>query len=126
MPESQNRAWSLPGGALEFGENIEDCLIREIKEETGLEINLLEMLYICDRITNGKHIVHLTFLMEKKGGVLTIGHEPELNSNPIKGVKLVPINQLVDYGFSIKFQELVISGFPDKGVYKGSITNIGL
>ena len=30
--------WQFPGGGLEFNENIEECLVREIKEELGIEI----------------------------------------------------------------------------------------
>ena len=39
--------WSFPGGKLEKGEDIYDCLSREIKEETGLEIQQ-ELQYISD------------------------------------------------------------------------------
>lgn len=34
--------WSAPGGALEYGESIEECARRELREETGLEIGTLQ------------------------------------------------------------------------------------
>jgi len=37
----------LPAGAIEEGETIERCIIREVKEETGLEINSLHVIGIC-------------------------------------------------------------------------------
>ena len=36
--------WDLPGGHLALGETLQDCLIREVKEETGLAIAIERML----------------------------------------------------------------------------------
>jgi mutator protein MutT len=38
----------FPGGGLEFGEGIKDCLIREFQEELGLEIEVKELIYLTD------------------------------------------------------------------------------
>ena len=126
VTESQERSWSLPGGGLEFGETIKDCLIRELFEETGLEVSISELIYICDRIQDGRHVVHLTFALQRTGGSLSVGLEPEKDANPIKDVQMVPLSQLSDFGFSDRFKELAATGFPDKGSYKGTVVNIGL
>jgi 8-oxo-dGTP diphosphatase len=38
----------FPGGGLEFGEGTKDCLIREFKEETGLDVEVIKHLYTTD------------------------------------------------------------------------------
>ncbi len=99
---------------------------REMKEETGLEVEIERLLYICDRIDDHNHVVHITFLLRKTGGVLKLGSEPEETANPITGIKMVPIMELEQYGFSKQFSELVKSGFPESGDYKKAVRNIGL
>jgi 8-oxo-dGTP diphosphatase len=42
--------WSIPGGTLELGESLENGVIRELKEETGLTVRILEMIEVFDRI----------------------------------------------------------------------------
>jgi len=43
--------WSLPGGALEVGETLAEGLAREMKEETGLDVDVGPVVDVFDRIT---------------------------------------------------------------------------
>ena len=67
--------WICPGGELEFGEQIKDGIKREIKEETNLEIELLQPLVPFDRIvaTNREtslHVIYIDYVAKLIGGEL--------------------------------------------------------
>ncbi len=64
--------WALPGGFVEYGEKIEDAVVREVEEETGLKTNILDIVGIYsdpDRDPRG-HTVTVAYLLESYGGVL--------------------------------------------------------
>jgi 8-oxo-dGTP diphosphatase len=42
--------WSLPGGMLELGESLAEGVVREIREETGLTVEVLELIELLDRV----------------------------------------------------------------------------
>lgn len=41
--------WSVPGGRLEWGEALQDAALRELKEETGVDAELLGLIDVIDR-----------------------------------------------------------------------------
>jgi ADP-ribose pyrophosphatase YjhB (NUDIX family) len=51
---SDNNSWALPGGMMNPGESVAQCVIREVKEETGLDV---EPEYIVGVYSNPAHIV---------------------------------------------------------------------
>jgi 8-oxo-dGTP diphosphatase len=42
--------WSIPGGTLELGESLQEGVARELLEETGLEVRVLDLIEVFDRI----------------------------------------------------------------------------
>jgi len=82
--------WSIPGGLLEVGETLEQGVARELAEETGLDVRVIELIEVFERIfpappradgTPGDaarpqyHFVILDYLCEIRGGTLSAGSD---------------------------------------------------
>ena len=73
--------WSLPGGAVEAGERVEDAVCREVLEETNLEIRVVRFGEIFERIMPDAageieyHYVLLDYVCEVCGGSLRAGSD---------------------------------------------------
>lgn len=65
--------WSLPGGVLEEGESIDQAAIREVKEETGLDIRLGRLVGVYSKPAD--NAIALTFEAQVSGGVLHPSNE---------------------------------------------------
>jgi mutator protein MutT len=107
------RSWSFPGGRIEADETAEQALIREVREETGLDIAVGRLLYVCDVV--GAQVIHLTFECCRVGGTPGAVAQGK-DTRPIRGVQFVKLADLPGLGFSERFVESARAGWPAPGV----------
>jgi 8-oxo-dGTP diphosphatase len=75
------RQWSIPGGMLEVGETLLEGVRRELEEETGIEVRVLDLIEVFERINldgEGKaryHFVVLDYLCERVRGEARTGSD---------------------------------------------------
>lgn len=83
--------WVLPGGRLEYGETFEECAVRELKEETGLEVEVEKFCFMSEAIApdRSRHIVNIYLKAKVTGGTMKVGNEPVL-----AGVDFIPLKEL--------------------------------
>ena len=72
--------WSPPGGGLQFGEKIKDCLVRVFAEETGLVVQPERFLFMQEFLQPPLHALELFFEVHVVGGELKTGSDPELSA----------------------------------------------
>lgn len=73
--EPMKGRWSIPGGLVETGEMLSEAVVREVREETGLEVEPVELIELLDRIhREGErvryHYVIADYLCRVTGGTL--------------------------------------------------------
>jgi 8-oxo-dGTP diphosphatase len=102
--------WSIPGGLLEVGETILDGVRRELREETNLDVRVLNLIEIFERIEAGPagapryHFVVLDYLCEKIGG------EPKAGGDAAE-VAWVEERDLAKYSLTQAAAQVVQSAF---------------
>jgi len=73
--------WSLPGGAQKLGETVFEAAIREVQEETGLNVEILGLIDVVDSITTDDKMVryHYTIIdvlaLKRPGGTMKAGSD---------------------------------------------------
>jgi 8-oxo-dGTP diphosphatase len=70
--------WAPPGGGVDFGESAETSLIREFKEETGLDVEVVRFLFVHEFLGLPLHSIELFFEIKIQGGNLITGIDPEI------------------------------------------------
>jgi len=86
--------WALPGGFVEYGEKVEDAVVREIEEETSLKTSIIEIVGIYsdpDRDPRG-HTVTIVYLLQISSGVLHFSDDAD-------DAKFFDVNELPELAF---------------------------
>lgn len=102
--------WSVPGGVLELGEKLRDGAAREVKEETGLDVEAGEPLELFDNIfpdESGRtqyHFVLIDFLCRLRGGTLQA-------SSDVSEAKWVTADELGQLGMREATVAVIRKGF---------------
>ena len=100
---SPNRGWEYPGGMVESGETLSEALIREIKEETGVDVEIAGFIGICKNIK--KNIVNIDFVCRSVGGELTTSEE----SADVRWIKKDEVFHYVTFPLTRKRLERMLS-----------------
>ena len=72
--------WMVPGGGIEEGESSMAAAVREMKEETGLDVEIDRLIWHTEEVSaRGQRFVNF-FMGRIKGGELTLGADPEFDN----------------------------------------------
>ncbi|MBL7864840.1 MAG: NUDIX domain-containing protein [Cyclobacteriaceae bacterium] len=78
---SKGDFWAPPGGGMEVGSSAQENLVREFREETGLEISVGQHLFTTEFIHPPLHAIELFFAVTRTGGSLKAGQDPEMGAH---------------------------------------------
>lgn len=95
--------YALPGGMVEYGETLEEAVVREVREETGLETSILSLVGVYshpERDPRG-HVVSAVYALNPIGGTLESGSDAA-------AVELLDLEALPEMGFD---HERIVADF---------------
>lgn len=68
--KNERGCWEIPGGGVELNETRADALVREVREELGVDVDVVEELITFEHMIpdEGQHWIATTFIVEVKDG----------------------------------------------------------
>ncbi len=87
--------WSLPGGSRECGESLIDAAVREVLEETGLQVSVRSLVDVHEKIGLGGrvHLVVFTFTAVPVGGSLLCSGQGEPEAGGVSAARWFPLDE---------------------------------
>lgn len=100
--------WAPPGGGQHYGETIQECLKRELLEETGLEVRVERFLFVNEFLQPPLHAIEFFFEVHITGGSLRTGVDPEAAPGEalLEHVQWLTIKELQAIPFKDKHRSL--------------------
>jgi 8-oxo-dGTP diphosphatase len=90
--------WAPPGGGLQFGETIEECLKREFLEETNTIISMGKFLTVREFLKYPLHAIELFYEVNIESGKIEIGIDPEMEEQIIKDIQWLSFEEVFAKG----------------------------
>ncbi len=113
-PPRENE-WSIPGGKQRLGETVEEAVIREVKEETGLDIKIAGFLDVIDFIDHAPdggirfHYTLLDYVVDVTGGILQAASDA-------KEAKFIPITEAIKLPLWTETKRIITKAAEFKGL----------
>jgi O-acetyl-ADP-ribose deacetylase (regulator of RNase III)/ADP-ribose pyrophosphatase YjhB (NUDIX family) len=93
--------WALPGGFVDYGESLEEAVVREAKEETGLDITEIKQFHTYSQAQRDPrfHTIGTVFIAQGNG-------QPKAGDDA-KDLKIVKLNELQKYNFAFDHVQII-------------------
>ena len=106
--------WETIGGTLEFGESPEECIKREVSEEIGCKITLLQLFNVYNYFGGDIHLISIVYIGELFGS-------PSINRMEIEDIRWISEHEIEVIDFTINCKQRVIDYFQFKSLQKQNL-----